>query len=68
MRRFYCSRDLLHEAPHQSKAVPLARGRLHKADAVVAECETGARGVWFQSYVDRNAALGPEREPSLCNF
>jgi hypothetical protein len=55
----YCSSDLLYEAPHQAKAVTFAQGRLHKADPIIADRESGIRGTRRQNYVNRT---GTSRE------
>src|SRR5258708_368642 len=55
----YGSPDLLHEAPHQAKAVALAERRLHEADAIVADRKNGVRVVSRQPHVNRTC---PSRE------
>ena len=52
------SANLLHEAPDETEAVALACGRLHQADAVIANHENGAGSASRQCYADRTNASG----------
>src|SRR6188508_1651624 len=53
----YGSPDLLHETPHQAKAVPLARLGLDKADAIIANRQDRAGRSLREMHANCSCAL-----------